>query len=156
MESRTSLGTPPGPLIGTLIELNMSTKAEIIKTLVEKGIDHDPEASKSDLEALLPEEGGNEEKGGDLDLEIGNPTDLRPVELPLVVKPGKGEEWRNESQARYARFLNAYAYRNPAKWEAKKKSLIARLQEIGSNPAALQKYENATPGLAFTDKRISA
>lgn len=157
----------------------MSTKAEIIEKLTTAGITHDASATKADLEALLPEDqnvGDGSETIGDI--VVGNPQLLRPVELPLVVKP-KGDidpadplgGWKNKAQARFAATVNAYAYKNPAKFELKKldrtdtdgqgrtrviKGLISILAEIGKNPAAIQKYEGNDGGLSFSDKRIQA
>lgn len=157
----------------------MSTKAEIIEKLTEAKIDHDPESTKAELEALLPEEdsadtaasakkGKTETVGG---VEIGDPQELRPVDLPLVVKPAKGGEWKNEAQARFAATLNAYAYKNPKKWAEKKgdrtftdsqgrkstvKGLISQLIEIGEDAEAIKKYESNPENLTYSDKRISA
>lgn len=144
----------------------MTTKTEIIAELEEKGIAHDPEASKEDLEALLPGDESSTETIGDV--EVGDPQILRPVELPLVVKPAKGGEWANEAQAKYAAGLNAYAYKNPAKWAAKKNDrtvngkvilgLISKLIEIGKDPSALQKYtgnSDSAGSVKYSDKRIA-
>ncbi len=73
-------------------------------------------------------------------VEFGKPLDLRPKELPLIVKP-KGGKWKNEAQERYAQIINAYAYTNPDKFETKKEVLGKRLIEIGNDPSALAKYE---------------
>ena len=76
---------------------------------------------------------------------VGDPQLLRPVELPLVVKPRSGK-WENEEQAEYAKLLNAYAYQNPVKWAVKKETLIGRLEEIGKNPLRLYFYKGVQPG----------
>lgn len=71
------------------------------------------------------------------DIEVGDPQVLRPVELPLVVKPTDGGSWSNENQAEYARTLNGYAYKNPKKWAKKKAKLIANLVAIGKDASLL-------------------
>lgn len=71
------------------------------------------------------------------DIEVGDPQVLRPVELPLVVKPTDGGAWSNDNQAEYAATLNGYAYKNPAKWAKKKSKLIANLVAIGKDPSLL-------------------
>lgn len=58
-------------------------------------------------------------------IEVGEPLDLRPKNLPLVIKLPKGA---SEAQIAYAEVLNSYAYVNPTKWKAKKDSLIKRLE----------------------------
>lgn len=42
-----------------------ATKADIIKKLIDANIEHDPEATKAELEALLPEVASNPEPKGD-------------------------------------------------------------------------------------------
>lgn len=86
------------------------------------------------------------------DISVSDPEIARPRELPLIVKPANGGEWKNKEQAEYAKVVNAYAYKNPDKWKAvisyegkfagksKKDVLIARLAEIGENPRMLQVY----------------
>lgn len=141
------------------------SKEDKLQALKDAGVDLaasglSTDSTHKDLDAALDEHdvqvgGGASGSGsGDLDIEVGDPQELRPRDLPLVIKPAKGQEWLNDTQARYAGYLNAYAYRNPAKWAAKKAVLLSRLQEIGKNPEAIQKYESATPGLSFTDKRF--
>lgn len=73
----------------------------------------------------------------DYGFEVGNPTELVPVERPLVIKPGKGKEWANEAQAEFARVLNGYAYKNAAKWEKKKGVLLKQLADLEKNPEAI-------------------
>lgn len=89
----------------------------------------------------------------------------RPKELPLVIKPKDGK-WKNEEQEEYSRTLNAYAYKNPDKWNnnrlsaegieipnsSKKAVLIKRLAEIGENPMALYKYKDKSKKLKFNNK----
>lgn len=135
---------------------NMSKKNDIIDKLNAAKIEFDPEASVKELEALLPsdsEESTTETIG---DIEVGDPMLLRPRELPLVVKPADGGEWKNPEQAEYARYLNAYAYKNPKKWALKKKDrtqgnviikgLISKLAEIGEDPEKLNFYRGGEGG----------
>ncbi len=93
--------------------------------------------------------------GGDVELVVGDPQLLRPIELPLVVRPAEGKEWKNAEQAEYAAVLNGYAYRNPKKWAAKKDALIKTLHEIGSNPEAIIKVRGNVSGVSFKNKLIS-
>lgn len=107
----------------------MSTKAEIIEKLKELGIEHDEGATKAELEALLPEGGGGDEDGGttktESGIEVGEPLDLRPKSLPLVIKlPASA----SSAQREYARILNGYAYQNRDKWNVKKTTLLAQLE----------------------------
>lgn len=74
-------------------------------------------------------------------IEINDPMDLRPTELPLVIKlPADA----SLAQVAYAKTLNAYAYKNPTKWAEKKddkivqgvlvKGLITKLKELKNAP----------------------
>lgn len=146
------------------------TKDEVIKTLTDAGIAHDPTLKKADLEALLPAGAGDEPEAETFgDIEVSDPMILRPVDLPLVVKPAAGGEWANEAQAEYAKMLNAYAYKNPEKWNknrldlsnkeiprsAKKYTLIANLQELASNPGKLALLKGSeNPNVAYKNKLI--
>ncbi len=90
------------------------------------------------------------------DIEVGNPLVLRPVELPLVIKPADGGEWANEAQAEYAKYLNAYAYKNPTKWQVKKATLIAKLANLAKKPQDLAVYQGGGQGnLSYNNKLIS-
>ena len=60
-------------------------------------------------------------------IEIGEPLDLRPKNLPLVVKLPEGA---STAQKEYAKVLNGYAYQNPKKWAKKKNQLIKRLESL--------------------------
>lgn len=75
-------------------------------------------------------------------IEVNDPMDLRPTELPLVIKLPAGA---NAAQVAYAKTLNGYAYKNPEKWAEKKndqilpngaviKGLITRLKELKNAP----------------------
>ncbi len=78
-------------------------------------------------------------------IEVGSPIDLRPTELPLVIKL---PDDASEAQIAYAKTLNGYAYKNPAKFEAKKddkivngvlvKGLITKLKELKNAPAPVE------------------
>lgn len=60
-------------------------------------------------------------------IEVGDPMDLRPKKLPLVVKV---PENASSAQKEYAKVLNAYAYTNPDKWAKKKAILVKRLEML--------------------------
>ena len=60
-------------------------------------------------------------------IEVGEPLDLRPKHLPLVVKLPAGA---SSAQKEYAKVLNAYAYENPEKWALKRDRLIKRLESL--------------------------
>lgn len=91
-----------------------------------------------------------------LEIEVGDPQILRPTELPLVVKPGEGQDWKNDAQRAYAAVLNAYAYSKPEKWAVKKAVLIEQLKQLGDNPGLINVLNgNADSiGLTYSDKRI--
>lgn len=83
-------------------------------------------------------------------IEVGSPLDLRPTELPLVVKlPADA----SKAQIAYARILNGYAYKNPAKFEAKKndqivdgkvvKGFLTKLKELKNAPDPVEPGEDA-------------
>lgn len=80
------------------------------------------------------------------DIEVGDPQVLRPSELPLVIKPANGGDWKNDEQAAYAATLNAAAYSFPKRWVEVKDVEIARLKEIGTNPDAYYKYTGTQKG----------
>lgn len=74
-------------------------------------------------------------------IEINDPMDLRPTELPLVIKlPADA----SKAQIAYAKTLNGYAYKNPDKWADKKndkivngvlvKGLISKLKDLKNAP----------------------
>lgn len=75
------------------------------------------------------------------EIEVNDPMDLRPVELPLVIKLPKGASLAQEA---YAKTLNGYAYKNPKKWAEKKddkvidgkvvKGLISKLKDLKNAP----------------------
>jgi hypothetical protein len=161
--------------------------ADLKAELTKKGVAFDPKAKQADLQKLLDAQPGEQPSAPTApvaavphvaqtipsatpqapvpsddelaELEVADPEELRPVELPLVIKPKNGEDWKNEEQATYARILNGYSYKNPGKWRKKKAALLARLIEIGNDPSALNKY--LAPGelgegqkVEFKDKRF--
>lgn len=88
------------------------------------------------------------------DFEVGDPRELVPVTRPLVITP-KGGEWDNEAQAEFARTLNGYAYKNPAKWEIKKKVLLDQLARLADHPEELLRV-NGNPALSKVEFRNTA
>lgn len=161
--------------------MNSLSKKEVIAILTEKGIAFDETAPVSKLRDLLPEDSRSNGGGSDSgvsnvetigDIEVGDPEILRPRELPLVVKPADGGEWKNDEQAEFAKYLNAYAYKNPTKWAIKSrdrkvtdskgntsvvKGLITKLQEIGEKPSLINLYKGTTEvpsNVKYKDTRI--
>lgn len=139
------------------------TKDELKDKLTELEIPFDADADVKTLKKLLKEhedaEGGDEDETEDEDVDtdaegivVGDPQVLRPVELPLVITPAKGKDWKNPEQAEYAAYLNAYAYRNTAKWDTKKKVLLKRLVEIGNDPSKLNLYRGGESRVTFKNK----
>lgn len=119
-------------------------------------------AKKAADTAANAAKGGNSGSGDDFTVE--DPELLRPKELPLVIKPTKGE-WENEEQAEFAKVLNGYAYRNPVKWKKKKALLLAQLRELGAceDPELRKELFTKIQGtnldrgaVTFKDKRIQA
>lgn len=83
-------------------------------------------------------------------IEVGSPLDLRPTELPLVVKlPADA----SKAQVEYAKILNGYAYKNPAKFEEKKndqivdgkvvKGFLSKLKDLKNAPDPIDLGEDA-------------
>lgn len=111
------------------------------------------EDDESEEEEPVAKKEGKKYKG----LRVGDPLELRPKELPLVIKPEKGDAWANEAQAEFARTLNAYAYRNPEKWENKKDVLLEQLIELAKKPQLLSKFKG-TQGdqgkISYKDERF--
>lgn len=153
-------------------------KAEL-KTL---GVEFDPKATKEALEALLeshknpagagvaaqpaaaPAPKPAEEHSDEII--VGDPLSLKPVDLPLVVKPaGKIPEnhpfggWKNAEQSKFAQTLNAHAYQFPDSWQTKKDKLVGQLSEIGKNPDLFYLLSGETrdpraPQVKVNDKRV--
>lgn len=117
----------------------MSKKDDLKAELTKQGIAFEESATIPQLEALLPA------SDDDSEFTVGNPQILRPVELPLVIVPKEGVTW-TPAQQEYVNTLNGYAYKNPAKWEQKKKQLLARLVEIKADPLKLGLYKGMAEG----------
>lgn len=86
--------------------------------------------------------------------DVGNPTELVPVQRPLVITPRSGS-WANDEQAAFARTLNGYAYKNPEKWEKKKEVLLAQLERLADHPEELLRV-NGNPQAARVEFRNTA
>lgn len=71
------------------------------------------------------------------DFTVSEPLIIKPQDMPLVVTPAKGKEWANEAQAEFAKTVNAYAYKNPTKWEGKKAGLLKQLKALETNPGLM-------------------
>lgn len=129
------------------------------------GIPFDSSKKKEELEVLLPADQVTQDAPAPVvvavpdaeshdGIEVSDPLIMRPVDLPLVVKP-TGGSWKNDAQAKFAATINAYAYRNPAKWEAKKDRLVAKLSELATNPGLLVRLEGGLDSnLTYKDKRF--
>lgn len=110
-----------------------------IEKEVEKDIDVDTSVEESD------------------EIIVKDPLVLRPVELPLVVTLPKSA---SKAQVLFTKTLNAYAYKNPEKWAAKKddrfhegkviKGLITQLKDLKDAPDPVE-----NPNLKFGNKLIS-
>ena len=141
----------------------MSKKEDIKAELTKLGIAFDETATTAELESLLPADDAVLKEPEDVisvgNLQIGDPTALRPTELPLVVKPPVGMDWLNDEQVRYAQTLNAAAYSNKM-WAVPQKDSngkdipnssirdveLARLVEIGTNPDRYYFYTGEAKG----------
>lgn len=140
------------------------TKLEIMDKLSALGIPFDSSKTKAELEVLLPADQVTPEDPAPVaapetteaidGIEVADPQLLRPVDLPLVVKPTSGK-WKNEAQERFALTLNGYAYRNPTKWESKKAALLKQLSDLAENPSKIFIYEGGANGnISYKDKRF--
>lgn len=147
-------------------------KKELKKTLDKAGVKYPEDATSAQLKDLLPPKEDKDAKPspqkeaektaeavsnpqppkakGDSDVTVGSPQELRPKDLPLVITRKGG--WKNDKQAEFAAVLNAYAYRNPEKWDIKKSVLLAQLEEIGNNPEAIVKYRGNEAKVSFKNK----
>ncbi len=144
--------------------------------LNEKKVPHDPKAPLAELQTLLdahtipadrhvPKAGSivpAEEQDG---VEVGDPEELKPKVLPLVITPKGGAKddefggWHNAAAFSHARVLNAYAYKNPRKWKKKKNVLVAQLVELNGMNAEdaaekLATFGGVLQGVSFTDQRL--
>lgn len=80
---------------------------------------------------------------------VNDPEILRPRELPLVVVlPANA----SKAQVEFAKVLNGYAYKNPAKWNIKKTKLIAQLKALKNAP---DPKEQLGGKLSYSSKLIS-
>lgn len=61
-------------------------------------------------------------------IEIGEPMDLTPKSLPLVIKLS---DKASTAQIEYAKIVNGYAYSNPKKFKEKKDEFVAKLESLG-------------------------
>lgn len=68
------------------------------------------------------------------DIKVESPMNLK-TELPLVVKLPKDA---SKAQIEFAKTLNVYAYKNPAKWEVKKERLIKKLRSLKDAPDPIE------------------
>ncbi len=152
----------------------MATKAEKEAAAAAKKAEKEAAAKAAAETSAIPQD-ARAPKAGEIipeadshdGIDVGDPEILKPKTLPLVVKPaGKKDEdlkdlpnggWKNAEQSEYARGINAYAYKNPAKFGKKKNVLVARLAEIGNDPSKLSLYKGVSEdagSLKFTDKRL--
>ncbi len=107
---------------------------------------------------MAKKELGEEKVNGATDFIIGDPLQIRPVDLPLVIKLAEGQSYKNPEQQLYANVLNAYAYKNPTKWATRKDVEIARLREIGDDVSKYYLYTGTQPGeqnISYKNKLIS-
>lgn len=110
---------------------------------------------KKRKEVVKVEEVKNEVVVPEYDFQVAEPHIVKPQDLPLVVTPNKGSEWANEAQAEFARTLNGYAYKNPAKWAKKKDRLLKQLALLATNPDAinvLRGAEDENTRLTYSNK----
>lgn len=97
---------------------------------------------KKDEKTVDTEETVVEPVSKEQEIEVNDPSVLRPTELPLVIKLPEGA---SAAQIAYAKILNSYAYQNPEKWAMKKddqivqgavvKGFITKLKELKNAPA---------------------
>lgn len=152
------------------------TKKELNDELDKLGVDHDANATNEVLEALLeshtptlppspadpvapgaaPAPVPATPASASSEVEVTEPLILRPVDLPLVVKPGAGIVW-NAEQQKFAKTLNGFAYSKPDLWKVRRDRLIAQLIQIGKEPALYYVLSGETPGSAqaqINDTRV--
>lgn len=89
---------------------------------------------------------------------VAEPQIVKPQDLPLVVTPPE-KGWANEAQAEFARTVNAYAYKNPKKWDGKKDELLTKLHELGTNPGlinAIRGAESENTRLTYSNKLMES
>jgi hypothetical protein len=112
-------------------------KAE--KEAVKSATKAEKEATAAPDSASTPNELQGEVKKTESGIEVGDPMDLRPKKLPLVVKlPANA----SSAQKEYAKILNGYAYQNPEKWAKKKGVLLKRLELLADQEVSLDEDVN--------------
>lgn len=83
------------------------------------------QAEKDAAKAAKQAEKDAAKAGPASDIEVGEPVDIRPKNLPLVIKlPASA----SSAQREFAKILNGYAYQNLEKWNAKKSTLLKQLE----------------------------
>jgi len=108
--------------------------------------------TKAEKEAAKAAKQAEKESLGNVDgIIVRDPQVLRPTELKLVVEP-EGGEWVNPEQAEFAKTLNAYAYKNPKKWEIKKGVLLKQLVEIGNDPSKIELIRGVRGNISYKNK----
>lgn len=158
------------------VDTEQAQKDAIAAQLNEKKVAYNPKSSLAEMQELLdahtipadrhvPKMGSvvpAEEQEG---VEVGDPEELQPKTLPLVVTPKGGAKddecggWNNASAFSFSKVINAYAYKNKKKWKKKKNTLIAQLVELNGMSAEdaaekLAALGGAVQGVSFTDKRL--
>jgi hypothetical protein len=118
-----------------------------------------PVATPEPIVTLTPEVVEAAPAAPEHDFDVAEPLIIKPQDLPLVVKPSAGKQWANEAQAEYAKTLNGYAYKNPAKWEAKKGKLLKNLTRLATEPSYinfLRGAEEANKSLTYGNKLMES
>lgn len=128
-----------------------STKKTETKEEAPKEENKLEDADESQDEVSLSEDVKNPSMKKDGDYEVGDPQELRPQELPFVISKPKGG-FNSEREEQYWKNLNAYAYKNPEKWEEKKSELIERLKEIRKSEKASNKYMSNDKKVSYQSK----
>ncbi len=162
----------------TPVEEQEAKKDAVIAQLNNKKVPHDPKSSLAELQTLLdahtipadrhvPKAGSVVPAAEQEGIELGDPEELKPKVLPLVIKPkGKIDAedplggWANASACAFAKVLNAYAYKNAKKWRKKKDVLVGQLVELNGMEAEdaaekLATLGGAVQGVSFTNKLLN-
>ena len=103
-------------------------------------------AKKAEKDAAPAEDKGELDIGDGIT--VGDPIDIQPKNLPLVVKV---PESASSAQKEYAKVLNGYAYSNPKKFAKKKAQLIKRLQSLAGHEVNLSEDQK----LSINKSRVS-
>jgi hypothetical protein len=99
-----------------------------------------------------------EEVATEYSFSVAEPQIVKPQDLPLVVTPPK-EGWANDAQAEFARTVNAYAYKNPKKWDKKKDELLGQLEALATDPGlinAIRGAEDENTRLTYSNKLMES